>query len=89
MSVQMYAGSEVSPAQKTLDLFIGMDRSGYGQWRKAAALIQRPTTKDALLSLGLVWNQGAVYVDGLKILPVSDRDTDSLRNFIESGEAEP
>jgi tetratricopeptide (TPR) repeat protein len=89
MNLQLYSGSEISPANKTLDMFIGMDRSAYGQWRKAAALVQTPKTKDALLWLGLVWNQGAVHVDGLKILPVSDRENDSLRNFIESGDAEP
>lgn len=89
MNVQAYEGVEVLPAKKTFETLIGMDRSAYGQWRKAAALIPIPKAHDALLVMGLVWNQGPVHVDGLRILPVSDRQNDSLRNFIESGDAEP
>ncbi len=89
VSAQLYEGSEVVPSKKTADILINLDRSAYGQWRKAAALLQVPNASDALLSLGLVWNQTPVHIDGLKILPVSDRQNDLLRNFIESGDAEP
>ncbi len=89
VSVQLFEGSEIVLAKKTTDTFINLDRSAYGPWRKAATLLQMPNANDALLSLGLVWNQSPVHIDGLKILPVSDRDNDLLRNFIESGDAEP
>ena len=40
-------------------------------------------------SLELINITGTVQIDGLKILPVSDRQSDSLRSFIEVEEVEP
>lgn len=89
MNLSAYEGSEVTPAKKTTELLVAMDRSGYGQWRKAASQIRLPVSSDAVLKLELVWNQSPIHIDGLKILPIGDRENDSLRNFIESGDAEP
>ena len=44
--------------------------------------------QDGTVKLTFVNAYGTVQIDGLKILPVSDRQGDSLRSFIEASEIE-
>ncbi|MEO6848940.1 MAG: tetratricopeptide repeat protein [Chthoniobacterales bacterium] len=64
-----------------------LDRT-FGQWRKTGTLIKAPVTQDGILSLTFPTVQGTLMFDGLKILPVSDRENDSRRSFIQGGEAQ-
>ena len=50
--------------------------------------IKTPLAPDGMVKLELVNATGTVQIDGLKILPISDRQSDSLRSFIEVEEVE-
>jgi hypothetical protein len=60
----------------------------YGQWRKVATRLKVPMAQDGTVKLTIVSIYGSLRIDGLKILPVSDRQWDSLRSFIETSEIE-
>jgi tetratricopeptide (TPR) repeat protein len=60
----------------------------YGQWRKVATRLRVPLVQDGTVKLTFVNAYGTLRMDGLKILPVSDRQGDSLRSFIEASEIE-
>ena len=88
VNVWMYAGADGPATNPTDHSLIAFDRASYGQWRKAGIRIKTPLAPDALLKLELINYTGTVQIDGLKILPVSDRQNDSLRSFIEAEEVE-
>lgn len=88
VNVWMYAGADGPATSPTDHVLIALDRASYGQWRKAGVRIKTPLAPDALLKLELINITGTVQIDGLKILPVSDRQSDSLRSFIEAAEVE-
>ena len=89
VNVWMFAGADGPATSPTAHALLPLDRASYGQWRKAGARIKTPLAADALLKLELINITGTVQIDGLKILPVSDRQSDSLRSFIEVEEVEP
>ena len=60
----------------------------YGQWRKVATRIRVPLVQDGTVKITFVNAYGTLRMDGLKILPVTDRQGDSLRSFIEASEIE-
>ncbi len=60
----------------------------YGQWRKVATRIKVPLVQDGTVKISFVNAYGTLRMDGLKILPVTDRQGDSLRSFIEASETE-
>ncbi len=88
VNVWMYAGADGPATNPTAHVLIPLDRASYGQWRKAGVRIRTPLASDALIKLDLINYTGTVQIDGLKILPVSDRQSDSLRSFIEAAEVE-
>ncbi len=68
--------------------YIRLERT-YGQWRKAAALLKTPLSQNATVRFLFANTYGGMLqIDALKILPVSDRQTDLLRSFIEASEIE-
>ncbi len=60
----------------------------YGQWRKVATQLKLPMTSDGVIKLSFINQFGSMRIDGLKVLPVTDRQLDSLRSFIEAPEVE-
>ena len=60
----------------------------YGQWRKIGAKMKAPVSQDGLLRITFGSVMGTVLLDGIKILPVSDRENDSLRGFVEGSETQ-
>lgn len=60
----------------------------YGQWRKVATRLKLPMTSEAVFKLSFVHQFGMIRIDGVKVLPVTDRQLDSLRSFIEAPEIE-
>jgi tetratricopeptide (TPR) repeat protein len=74
------AGNVSNPEEGTS--LVAIDRT-YGQWRKVGAKLKAPVTQDGLLRIDLMHVYGELQIDGLKILPVSDRKNDALRSFIE------
>ncbi len=88
VNLWMFAGADGPATSPTDHSLIALDRASYGQWRKAGIRIKTPLAPDALLKLELINYTGTVQIDGLKILPVSDRQSDSLRSFIEAEEVE-
>ena len=89
VNVWMFAGADGRATSPTAHVVLALDRASYGQWRKTGTRIKTPLATDALLKLELINYTGTVQIDGLKILPVSDRQSDSLRSFIEAEEVEP
>lgn len=59
-----------------------MERS-YGGWRKIAARLKAPPTEEGKLYVHVNYSQGYYEIDGLSIRPLSDRQNDTLHNFIE------
>ncbi len=76
------AGASKTPA----DQFTVFMQRTYGRWRKAAGQLKVPLTQDGTVKLTFTNAIGSLQIDGLKILPVSDRQLDSLRSFIEAPE---
>lgn len=66
---------------------IPIDRT-YGQWRKIGIKLKAPVSQDGLLKVDFTGVYGVLELDGVRILPVSDRENDSLRSFFE-GTTEP
>jgi tetratricopeptide (TPR) repeat protein len=89
VNVWIYSGADGPATNPSGHVIVPLDRASYGQWRKAATRIKTPLAPDALIKIELINITGTVQIDGLKILPVTDRQTDSLRSFIEVEETEP
>jgi tetratricopeptide (TPR) repeat protein len=58
----------------------------YGPWRKFALKLKTPVTQDGRLDLYFYYGVGIMDIDGLSIVPVSDRQNDTLQSFIEGVE---
>jgi hypothetical protein len=58
----------------------------YGQWRKVGAHLQAGLTQDGQVGLVLGNLQGLFEVDGLQVLPISDRQGEALRTFIDGAD---
>ena len=84
--VNFYAGNDLNKAPYD-HLTLNLPRT-YGQWRKSASLVRVPMSADGTLKLSFVNAYGTMQIDGVKILPVSDRQLDSLRSFIEASEVQ-
>jgi tetratricopeptide (TPR) repeat protein len=54
-----------------------------GRWHKVAFTVKAPPAADGMLTLAISHICGVVEVDGLSVRPVSDREHDSLVNFLE------
>jgi tetratricopeptide (TPR) repeat protein len=85
--VAVYAGPEGKSKTPSDTVTLGLQRT-YGKWRKMATRLKLPLAQDGTIKLTFVHQFGSVQIDGLKILPVSDRQLDSLRSFIEAPEIE-
>jgi tetratricopeptide (TPR) repeat protein len=84
--VQIIPGADASkPPSDSVQL--SLTRT-YGQWRKTATRLKLPMSSDAVIKLSFVNQFGTMRIDGLKVLPVTDRQLDSLRSFIEAPEVE-
>lgn len=59
-----------------------MDPS-FGQWRKLGVMVDAPDEVVAQLNLRMVQLSGCFQFDGLRVLPVSEREEERLRNFIQ------
>lgn len=59
----------------------------FGQWRKLGFKFTAPLTQDGKLDFTIRHIRGVMELDGLSIREVSDRQNDSLTNFIEGVEA--
>ncbi len=88
VNLWMYGSADGPATNPTANAVLALDRASYGQWRKAGVRIKTPLTPDGMVKLELVNVTGTVQIDGLKILPISDRQSDSLRSFIEVEEVE-
>ncbi len=55
----------------------------YGEWRKLGAALRLPVTQDGRATFSFFNVQGLVEVDGFSVQPVSDRQSEALRTFIE------
>ncbi|MCE9592304.1 MAG: PKD domain-containing protein [Planctomycetes bacterium] len=58
----------------------------FGMWHKAAFNMPMPRTTDGKVVVTIGNHQGLLQIDGLKVLPVSDTQNDSLRTFIEGAD---
>jgi hypothetical protein len=86
--VNFYAGVGTEIAKTPYDhLTLNLPRT-YGQWRKSATLVRAPLAQDGTLKLSFTNAYGTMKIDGLRILPVSDRQLDTRRSFIEAPEVE-
>ena len=56
---------------------------GYGQWEKLGFLLKTPVTQDGRFEFSIRQVIGAMEIDSLSILPVSDRQHDALSTFVE------
>ena len=61
---------------------VSFDRT-FGQWRKQGFLVRAPVTQDGRVDFSIRLVSGVMEIDAFSILPVSDRQMDSLANFIE------
>jgi hypothetical protein len=55
----------------------------WGRWHKVAFTVKAPPEADGMLTLGINHICGVVEVDSVSVRPVSDREHDSLVNFLE------
>jgi hypothetical protein len=58
----------------------------WGGWRKMGFRFRAPVTKNGWLGVSLRSLDGVVEIDGLRIIAVSDRELDTLDNFVEGTE---
>jgi tetratricopeptide (TPR) repeat protein len=75
-----YEETKVRPDGGSLSL--GLDRS-YGMWRKFAGKLRAPAVEQGKVYVQISYAQGIYEIDGLTIRPLSDRQNDTLQNFIE------
>jgi tetratricopeptide (TPR) repeat protein len=61
----------------------------WGNWRKMACIIKAPMGQDGQLAIFENYNQGLLQMDSLSVLPISDRQNDTLQTFIEGGGDKP
>ncbi len=86
-TVTMWPGADGASKTASDTATIHLQRT-YGQWRKMATRLRVPQAQDGTVKIAF-WNAyGTLRIDGLKILPVSDRQSDTLRSFIEAPEIE-
>jgi tetratricopeptide (TPR) repeat protein len=74
----------LKPTTKAADQVLLPLQRGYGQWRKVATLLKVPMTRDAVVKVALLNVQGTNVIDRVRILPVTERQLDALRTFIET-----
>lgn len=55
----------------------------YGGWRKVAFKIKAPLAEEGRIQSDLNYAMGVVQLDGMKIMPISDRQNDVIQNFLE------
>ncbi|MBI2438403.1 MAG: PKD domain-containing protein [Lentisphaerae bacterium] len=55
----------------------------FGEWRKLAARLKAPVTKDGSVMLTIRNLRGLYELDGLQIRPITDQQNEALRAFIE------
>ncbi len=60
-------------------------RTSHHQWHKLTFKLIAPPAQDCNLKLSFYNHTGAILYDGLSIRPVTDRQVDSLQNFLEGG----
>ncbi len=86
LSVWLYGGGNaLHPTQGSSTSYL--ERS-FGTWRKSTAVIKAPVTQDGQLTFSYRYAAGALQLDGLRIAPVSPREMDSYRNFIQGNTEE-
>ena len=85
--VAMFPGAE-GASKAPSDQFTGFMQRTYGKWRKVAGLLKVPLAQDGTVKLTFTNAIGSLQIDGLRILPVTDRQLDSLRSFIEAPETQ-
>lgn len=84
LQIYLYGpGTEYHPEGGGLVTY--MERSR-GQWRKFGVKLKTGVTQDGLLGLFLYYGVGMLEIDSLSVLPVSDRQNDSLHSFIEGAD---
>ncbi len=86
-TVTMWPGADGAAKTPSDTATIYLQRT-YGQWRKMGARLRVPEAQDGTVKIAFVNANGTLRIDGLKILPVSDRQNDTLRSFIEAPENE-
>ena len=86
VTVATYANRDVTKA--TFDVASTPLQRTYGQWRKVGLRLKFPMTQDGVLRFAFVNAYGTLRIDGLKILPVTDRQADTLLSFIEASDIE-
>ncbi len=64
-----------------------LERS-YGTWRKVTINLRSPVTQDGELTMIYYYAVGALQLDGFRIMPVSPREMDAYRNFIQGNTEE-
>ncbi|MBI2805816.1 MAG: hypothetical protein HYX68_12625 [Planctomycetes bacterium] len=64
-----------------------LHRTSHHQWHKLSFKIKAPLAQDCQLKLSFYNHTGATLYDALTIRPVTDRQVDSLVNFLEGGKA--
>lgn len=74
----------IKPTAKAADQVMLALQRGYGQWRKVATLLKVPMTRDATVKVALLNAYGTHLIDRVRILPVTERQLDALRTFIET-----
>jgi len=60
---------------------------GYGQWRKTGMIVQVPYDSECVQEIQFDAT-GLLEIDGLKMLPVTDRQYGALLNFMEEEQQE-
>jgi tetratricopeptide (TPR) repeat protein len=76
--VNFYGDANQLSAQRIINLL-----PTYGEWRKIAARVTAPVTKDGRVAVVFYYCLGFFEFDGLRVLPISDRQNDVLQTFIE------
>ncbi len=64
-----------------------LHRTSHHQWHKLSFKLKAPLAQDFQLKLSFYNHTGATLYDALSIRPVTDRQLDSLTNFLEGGKA--
>jgi tetratricopeptide (TPR) repeat protein len=79
----------IDEATKTEVLGPGLNlyRTSHHQWHKVPCKIKAPLAQDCLWKLTFSNYTGAYYFDALSIRPVTDRQLDSLANFLDGGKS--
>ncbi|HZZ82519.1 MAG TPA: PKD domain-containing protein [Gemmataceae bacterium] len=63
-------------------------RNSHHQWHKLGFKLKAPLATDFQLKLSFYNHTGAILYDALSIQPVTDRQIDSLTNFLEGGKSQ-